>query len=117
MHETVAAAQLLEAALSRIEGRPGRIVRLAVRLGTLEGLSPAALRDAFVVAAEGTAAEGAELAVRRGPSHILCERCGQVPMATMTGTLRHPPSCPECGSPNVAIVDRGWSLESVRIVT
>ena len=93
MHEGSMAASIVRIVREEAE-RHGvnRISRVVLRVGVFTGLEPMALRGAFELLAEGTAAEGATLSVERGPARAVCEQCGH---AFELVVLRA--RCPACG--------------------
>lgn len=79
MHELSIAQALIEQATAAARSEGGtRILSVGVAIGDMAGVDPEALEFAFPVAAAGTIAEGATLAIRRVPLEVRCRRCGQV---------------------------------------
>ena len=99
MHELSIAAALVEQVGAVVtEHDAGRARRVAVRIGSLSGVDPEALRMAFPVAAEGTACGNAELEIEFVAASILCRACGaetapDIPFAV----------CERCGSTDVDV--------------
>jgi len=54
-----------------------RIRRVTVKVGKLKAVEPQALAACFEIFAEGTPAEGAELAIDHVPAHGKCRDCGR----------------------------------------
>ncbi len=69
-----------------------RITRILLAIGPLSGVEATLLRDAFPIAAAGTVAEGAELAVEEQPVKVKCLSCGADSDALPNRLL-----CAECG--------------------
>ncbi len=111
MHELSIAAAVVETA-ERTARRHGATVVEAVRLriGELSGVVPDALRFSFGLAAEGTAAAGADLLIDDVPALAACDPCGR---RFGVGT---PPLlwCPGCGRPADRVV-AGRELEVVEV--
>lgn len=101
---------ILEAVELRAAGRPVTGVRL--RIGALHRVVPAALDQAFALAAAGTVAEGADVDLVVTPAVVTCRGCG----AGTDSPDDAYPTCGRCGSPNVEI--NGGDeivLESIRV--
>jgi len=71
----------------------GRIVAISLRIGSLAGVEPEALRFAFTVVMEGTIAEQARLEIEEVPAVCFCTPCGQ-PFPAPDGDCQ----CPRCGA-------------------
>jgi hydrogenase nickel incorporation protein HypA/HybF len=78
MHEATIARHLVEAIARRIEdgGISGAVNRIHVRVGRLTAVVPDNLRHFFVLLAEGSAVEGAELEIEEVPVRARCRSCG-----------------------------------------
>ena len=107
MHELSIAVSLVELACEQAE-RLGnvRVDALHLRLGSLAGVVEEALLFSFELAAQGTAIEGARLAIEHVPLTVLCPRCGEERAPPSVQHLR----CPTCDTPTPEIV-RGRELE------
>jgi hydrogenase nickel incorporation protein HypA/HybF len=70
-----------------------RIAAITLRIGSLAGVEPEALRFAHQVAMAGTAAEGAALRINTVPARFGCEPCQQ-PFEAAQGDC----VCPRCGA-------------------
>jgi len=70
-----------------------RIAAITLRIGSLAGVEPEALRFAHALVMAGTAAEGAALRIDAVPARFLCEPCQQ-PFAAEQGDCL----CPRCGA-------------------
>jgi hydrogenase nickel incorporation protein HypA/HybF len=92
MHETSVMCAVLEqvAALVRTHGASG-VRRIALRVGLLSGVDPAALRFAFDALAPGGQARGARLDLAVEPGRYRCGDCG---IETMSDRLAF--VCPRC---------------------
>lgn len=91
MHEVAVVRELVNAALDAARHNDaGRIVRVSVVLGEHSHLTDEALRFNFEVFGRGTAAEGAEVNVRRERGTMICGDCG-----TTAGRGK---ACAACGS-------------------
>ena len=76
MHELGLIDQAVQMALARAEQDGGaHIHRLTVRIGPLAGVEIDALRFAFEVATQDTAAAGAELHIEEVPVRCWCATC------------------------------------------
>ncbi|OGS50845.1 MAG: hypothetical protein A3K65_03110 [Euryarchaeota archaeon RBG_16_68_12] len=121
MHEALLAEAILGAALSEAGRRGARAVtRLRLRLGALEGVSPESLRFAFEERARGTIAESASLAIERVPGVAACTECGgTAPLEAPADADGGAPlgACPSCGGRTRIVRGKGWTLDSVRVVT
>ncbi|MBX3751272.1 MAG: hydrogenase maturation nickel metallochaperone HypA [Opitutaceae bacterium] len=76
MHEV----GIMESALTVVqrhaaERKARRVDRIVLRIGTLAGVEPEALRFAFDVVTRGTVAEGAVLAIENAPARVYCPAC------------------------------------------
>ena len=94
MHESGLSEAIVETALRRADGRPLRSV--TIRVGAAHRLAEGALEDAFGHAAEGTAAEGANVVIVVVPVVIGCNACG-----ARTETDDVWATCGSCGSADV----------------
>jgi hydrogenase nickel incorporation protein HypA/HybF len=76
MHEVSLMAEAVRLAVetARASGR-GRITGLKLRVGTLSGAVPEAMRFAFDVVCQGTLAEGAWLEIESIPAVCWCATC------------------------------------------
>jgi len=91
MHELSIADAVVEIVTRHAGGR--RVTKVELRVGHLRQVVPSALEFAFELVAQGTPAEGAELAVEEVPANVRCTSCGA------DSTLRaFPARCPACGS-------------------
>ncbi len=99
MHEFSIATELVAAAVDEA-GRHGarRVRRVECRVGLMRQVVPEMLVDAFGLAAAGTIAEGAELAVITVAPRVACRACG-AEGAQQEWTY----ACPTCRSPDVRI--------------
>lgn len=111
MHEMAIVQSVLDIALSA--GRKAgaaRITRIDIKMGEYSDVVPAVLRDYFAVAAKGTIADGAEIALARVPVTMRCRACGwQGPVDKLQ--IR----CGGCGGVDLALVTgREFYVESLQ---
>ncbi len=74
MHELAITESLVECVCENVGD--ARVVRVALEIGRLSGVSPAAIRACFDACARGTALEAAALDVVEIAGGARCERCG-----------------------------------------
>lgn len=79
-------------AVADLEGAE-RVLAIRLRIGSLAGVDPEALRFAAEVMLAGTPAEKATLAIEEVPATWWCEPCGIAFPAAPDG-----PDCPHCGT-------------------
>jgi hydrogenase nickel incorporation protein HypA/HybF len=93
MHE-LAVCQGLMSQVEQIAQRENaeRITRIVLSIGPLSGVEAQLLKDAFPIAAAGTAAENADLAIEQQPVSVRCLSCGEESEATANRLL-----CGACG--------------------
>lgn len=102
MHELSLAEAVVRIALDHAGGR--RVAGVGLRVGHLRQVAPSALKFAFELVAQGTAAEGAELEIEGVAAAGACRACGA------EGRLpAFPLRCPGCGSLDVEVL-RGEEL-------
>ncbi|WP_169981437.1 hydrogenase maturation nickel metallochaperone HypA [Microbispora sp. H10836] len=94
MHEFGIAEAVLETVEHRADGR--RVRRARVRAGALLRIAPAALNQAFCLAAAGTVAEGATLDLVIEPARLICRGCGHSALCADPLTI-----CGLCGGIDV----------------
>ncbi len=94
MHELSLMEAVRELALeqARTHGAE-RITAISLRIGSLAGVEPEALRFAHELVMAGTAAEGAVLRIQAVPARFACEPCQQSFQAEQGDGL-----CPRCGA-------------------
>jgi hydrogenase nickel incorporation protein HypA/HybF len=97
MHELAIADSLVRIACAHARGR--RIVRVEVRVGHLRQVVPDALSFAFALVAQGTEAEGAELALEEVPIAARCRGCG-----AQNQLAGFPLLCPQCASADLDVL-------------
>jgi hydrogenase nickel incorporation protein HypA/HybF len=102
MHELAIAESVVRIVCSHAGDR--RVTRVELKVGHLRQVVPDALAFSFTLVAEGTAAEGAELAIEEIPAAGRCRRCG-----TESELPAFPLTCAACGSWDVD-VHRGEEL-------
>ena len=108
MHELSIAGGIVAIAEQHARGR--RVMRVEVEIGRLRQAVPDALRFGFNLVAQGTAVDGAELALREIPVRLECRRC-----AAGSEADGFPLACGACGSLDVEVVD-GEQLQVVALV-
>jgi hydrogenase nickel incorporation protein HypA/HybF len=97
VHELSLAQSIVAIACRHAAGR--RVTRVAVKVGHLRQVVPAALTFSFTLVSQGTEVEGAELALESVPAICICRRCGA---RTEQGAF--PLQCRDCGSFDVQVV-------------
>uniref|UniRef100_A0A7C1FHJ2 Hydrogenase maturation factor HypA n=1 Tax=Caldilinea aerophila TaxID=133453 RepID=A0A7C1FHJ2_9CHLR len=113
MHELSIACNLVEIVeeAARAAGA-ARVTRVQLRLGDLAGVVEEALRFSFPVAARGTLAEGAELAIEHVPVRVVCRQCLVAQTLTPPFVFR----CSTCGALDVQFLQgRELQVESIEI--
>jgi hydrogenase nickel incorporation protein HypA/HybF len=98
MHEFSVAEAVMDIVQRHARGRP--VARVVVKVGHLRQVVPDALTFAFGLVAQGTEAEGAELAIEGVPAAGRCRSCGA------RGVLPDIPLvCERCGSWDVEVLE------------
>jgi len=69
-----------------------RVTRILLRIGPLSGVEPQLLSDAFPIAAAGSVAADAELAIEPQPIRVRCLTCGEESAASTNRLV-----CGACG--------------------
>jgi hydrogenase nickel incorporation protein HypA/HybF len=111
MHEVGIMESALDAVLQHARSRgANRVHRIVLRIGSLSGVDPEALRFAFEVVARDTAAAGAALEIRDVPALAHCSSCSTT-FGVSSGFIF---SCPNCGRLS-GDVRQGRELELSRI--
>ena len=106
MHELSLMEAVRELALEQARAHGAeRIAAIGLRIGSLAGVEPEALRFAQEVVMAGTAAEGAVLRLEVVPARFHCEPC-QAPFTAEQGDC----FCPRCGVPSRRLL-QGRELE------
>ncbi len=120
MHELIMAQQILRTLLAEAKRRGASRVRAAeVRIGELEGIRDAELRQAFEIQAAGTPLDGTELRVTILPALASCALCGTERPLRLTHEIVHsdlPLACPACGLPLQVRGERGFQILSATMV-
>jgi hydrogenase nickel incorporation protein HypA/HybF len=102
MHELSIADAVVRIVCDHAGGRP--VTRVELKVGHLRQVVPSSLAFAFALVAEGTVAEGAELAIEEVPPAGRCRTCGE------EGALDgFPFACARCGSFDLELL-RGEEL-------
>jgi hydrogenase nickel incorporation protein HypA/HybF len=102
MHELSIADAIVRIAC--VHARGHRIAAVEVKVGHLRQVVPSALELAFALVAEGTPADGAELALEVVPAAGHCRACG-----AESDLPAFPLTCAACGSLDVEVI-RGEEL-------
>ena len=111
MHELGIAESALAIALERAQAAGARrLVGMVIRVGSLSGVDPEALRFAFDAILPGTIAEGAALQIDSVAAVAYCPACQQ----DFTPDTHHFFECPTCGRLS-ATVKQGRELDLVRL--
>lgn len=112
MHELSVCIGLLEQVERVARDHPGMTVsRIVIKLGPLSGIEPALLRHAYPLAAAGSAAEHAELAIDATGIVVHCGQCGKNSRVAPNRLL-----CSACGDFRTRIVSGDeMILESVEL--
>ena len=97
MHELSIAEAIVDVATRHAAGR--RVVRIEVKVGHLRQVVPDSLQFAFGLVAQGTALDGAELAITHLPAAGRCRDCGAE--SVMDG---FPLCCARCGGLDVDVL-------------
>jgi hydrogenase nickel incorporation protein HypA/HybF len=85
--------------------RARRVEGINLRIGSLAGVDPDALRFAFDVVMAGTIAAGARLGIETVAAECLCDPCGRSFPAIDGGC-----ECPDCGTISLQLL-RGRELQ------
>jgi hydrogenase nickel incorporation protein HypA/HybF len=102
MHELSIAEAVVRIASEHAAGRP--VCRVELKVGHLRQVVPSSLEFAFELVAEGTALDGAELAIEEVAAAVRCRGCGAE--SEQDG---FPLACRACGGFDVEVV-RGEEL-------
>ncbi len=97
MHELSIAQAIIDVATRHAEGR--RVLRVEVQVGHLRQVVPDSLQFAFALVVQGTALDGAELAITHVPAAGRCRECGAERVMES-----FPLSCGACGSFDVEVL-------------
>jgi hydrogenase nickel incorporation protein HypA/HybF len=114
MHEfSVASALLKQVAELAVREGAERITQVRVSVGEFSGVEPELLRLAFEQLIPGSPADGAQVMIEPVSLQAGCRRC-ETTFAVASFRFQ----CPECGSPDVRIVQgEELILESVTLET
>jgi hydrogenase nickel incorporation protein HypA/HybF len=105
MHELALARAVVAIVEEHADGR--RVARVELEVGRLRQVVPDALAFSFELAARGSAAEGAELAIEQVPVRVECRAC-----KATSDVDAFPFACAACGGRDVEVVDG----EQLRVV-
>ena len=109
MHELSITKDVVRTVVEHTAGR--RVAGVRLRIGSLAGVVPDAVRFCFDLATRGTTLEGAWLAIEDEPGRGRCHACGED--FDMPDLL---PRCP-CGSTDTDVVaGRSLMVTSVEVV-
>ena len=98
MHEFSLVKKEVERAIAKLNGKKVKKVRFL--LGSLAHGTPQSIREAFKIAAGGTALSNARLEVIAVEPRVKCSSCGKVFSVTEEINL----SCPDCNSKSNELV-------------
>ncbi|MCW8888301.1 MAG: hydrogenase maturation nickel metallochaperone HypA [Gammaproteobacteria bacterium] len=94
MHELSICQALIEQVEQiAIEHSAVRVTDIYLTIGPLSGVEPHLVEQAFPIAAAGTVAEKANLAIDKSPVKVYCESCGTETIVAANRLL-----CGECGT-------------------
>jgi hydrogenase nickel incorporation protein HypA/HybF len=93
MHEVAVTEALLEQ-VRRFSPEEGTLLEVRIEVGALEHLDPDAMRTVWAALVEGTAYEGATLAIDPVPLLVVCRACGTSHSPEDPAVL----ICPDCGA-------------------
>ncbi len=110
MHELAMAEAIVGIATE--QAQPRRVARVELRVGHLRQVVPSALTFGFELAAQGTCAEGAELAIEQVPARGSCQTCG-----VETRLSGFPFACGRCGGLRLDVVSgEELSVEALELL-
>lgn len=114
MHELSIANRLVEIVIELAETEQAQsVVSVTIRLGALSCVHKHSLEACFQLVTEGTAAEGATLAVIEVPVTIFCARCDRD--VQLPGIQQY--RCPVCNAPGIEIrKGQELEIESIEII-
>jgi hydrogenase nickel incorporation protein HypA/HybF len=96
MHELSIVASVVDTVTESLAAYKGaRVVEVRLRVGALASVVVDSLEFCWGIATEGTALEGARLAVKTLPVVMHCEKCGRNVELEGVQSFR----CPTCGEP------------------
>lgn len=100
MHELSVCLSLLDQvqAIARQHGAT-RVERIVLKIGPLSGVEPPLLQNAYPLAAAGTIAAEAALAIETAPVRVYCTACRQESSATPNRLI-----CAQCGNYRTRLV-------------
>jgi hydrogenase nickel incorporation protein HypA/HybF len=99
MHELSIAQAIIDQAQDIATREQGRVSAVTVTIGSLSGVDPDALDQAFEIASEETALSGARLVIEKVPARIMCHSCNRESSPDFLS-----PTCLNCGSCDFEIV-------------
>jgi hydrogenase nickel incorporation protein HypA/HybF len=113
MHELSIAVRVLEMVEQEVAAAGGgQVEEIVLRVGTLSGVSVAALAFAFEQAREQTIAATATLSITELPVQVFCTACEVVAELPLVPPL----ACPTCGRPTGDLRQgQELELESIRL--
>jgi len=88
-----------------------RVLEISLKVGEYSGVIPECLLEFFPIAAKGTVAEGAELAILPVPAAFRCFACGyEGPIPPRTAC------CPQCGGTAIRMTaGREFYVENLKV--
>lgn len=100
MHEMSIAVSLLERVLAEAaKGGLRTVTQVTVSVGSLQSVEKDLLKEAFRAAAEGSAAQGAQMEVQTQEALATCLPCGRDFKPSF-----HSFTCPHCGKADVKVI-------------
>lgn len=97
MHELGIAQNIVEIVANHAQGAP--VVRVAIEIGQLSGISAEAMQFCFQSCIQGTPLEGARLDIEEVPGLGRCQSCGALVRLEVPFGM-----CPHCEGVRLAIV-------------
>ena len=113
MHELTATQNILSIVLAEAaKVGAARVVRVSVKVGEWSTIEPECMEFCFRVLAQGTPAEGAQLAIERIPVRYRCGSCG-LEYIPEGGSY----ACPGCsGASGTLVSGRELFIDSIEVV-
>ncbi len=100
MHEAAVAQNILDAIISQLTGRVGKVIGVVISCGQMNMLNDEAMQFAFQAAAEDTICRGTKLEIKHIPLKGICRSCGSEFEFDL-----YDPNCPKCGKSDFSIGD------------
>ena len=77
MHELSIAQALVEQVQSIATNEHSKITTITVSIGTLSGVDPEALDQAFTIAVDDTPLKDSKLQIEKNPARVICHSCNK----------------------------------------